>query len=94
MLLLITYDLKKPDKDYNILYESIKNSATKWWHYMESVWLVSTDLSSNDFSKRIQKEIDRNDYLFIVDITGQAYQGWLPSKAWEWIKQYDNNSSE
>lgn len=90
MLLLITYDLKPSDKDYKPLYEAIKNVGNKWWHYMESVWLVHTDLSPSDCFERLKEYFTQDDNCLIVDITGQSRQGWLPSKAWDWIKANNN----
>ena len=57
MLILITYDLKKLDKDYAPLYEAIKKCGSAWWHYMESVWIVKTELSPNDCFERIVPEV-------------------------------------
>ena len=89
MLVLITYDLKQPEKDYNSLYESIKNCGSKWWHYMESVWLIHTDLRPNECFERIRDNFSSEDTYFVVEITHQDRQGWLPSTAWEWIKEND-----
>lgn len=86
MILLISYDLKSPDKDYASLYEAIKNSAKSWWHYLESVWIVRTDLDPNSYYERVKPYFDEDDSFFIVDITEQKRQGWLPSKAWDWLK--------
>lgn len=90
MLTLIAYDLKSPDKDYKPLYDAIKGLGDKWWHYMDSLWLVHTNLSPDECSHRLQEEIDKSDHLLVVDITNQHRQGWLPSKAWEWIKSNNN----
>lgn len=90
MLLLITYDLKSSDRDYTLLYEAIKNLGDKWWHYMESVWLVHTNLSPTDSFNRLKEYFTQDDTCFIVNITGQERQGWLTSKAWDWIKINDN----
>ena len=89
MLLLISYDLKSSDKDYNPLYEGIKNNCSKWWHYMESVWIVKTDNTPNSYVDMLKDKIDKEDRLFVVDISHQKRQGWLLSKAWDWIKAND-----
>lgn len=89
MLVLITYDLKSPDKDYVPLYDSIKNCGSKWWHYLESVWLVHTNLSAKECFERLRENLDSGDRCMVVDITNQQRQGWLPSKAWDWIKAND-----
>lgn len=86
MIYLITYDLKKPGRDYNSLHETIK-SAKSWWHYLESTWLIHTNLSVEDWSDKIRNVIDTNDLFLIVDITKQPRQGWLIKKAWSWIRE-------
>lgn len=83
MILVVTYDLKKPGKDYAKLYETLKK-ASAWWHYLESTWLLKTDLSPNKWADRVRSCIDENDNLFIVKITSDC-QGWLPKAAWDWI---------
>lgn len=90
MLVLISYDLKTPDKDYAPLYEAIKNCGDKWWHYLESVWLVHTDLTPNECFERLRENLDTGDRCLVVEITNQQRQGWLPSKAWDWIKANNN----
>ncbi len=86
MILLVSYDLKVPGRDYTKLYETLK-SASSWWHYLESTWLLSTNDPIETWSDKIHAAIDANDIFFIVDITGKPYSGWLPPKAWEWIQQ-------
>lgn len=90
MLVLITYDLKQPERNYDTMYEAIKQCGTAWWHYLESVWIVNTHSTPQECYNRIKPNMDDNDYLFIVDITKQNRQGWLPTKAWEWLKENDD----
>lgn len=89
MLTLISYDLKKGDKDYAPLYEAIKALGDAWWHYMESVWIVHTDRTASQCRVGLRTAIDDDDTLFVCDITGKERDGWLPSKAWEWLKNHD-----
>jgi hypothetical protein len=79
----INYDLKAPGRDYNGLYEELKKSS-KWWHYLESTWLVSTEESPTVIWNRLAKHIDKNDYLLIIEVKDNV-QGWLPKDAWDWI---------
>jgi hypothetical protein len=44
MILLITYDLHKPDRDYEGVIEKLKSFGS-WAYDEESVWLVDTTLS-------------------------------------------------
>jgi len=31
--------------------------------------------------------MDQNDFIFVVNITGQDRQGWMPQSAWDWLNQ-------
>lgn len=91
MLLLITYDLKSKNKDYSSLYDAIKASGDYWWHYMESVWIIHTNTyNAQSCADNLRALLDLQDYLLVYDITSQNYNGWLPSKAWDWIRTHNN----
>lgn len=90
MIYLITYDLKTPKRNYEGLYEAIKR-ASSWWHYLESTWIVKTSESVSDFSRRLNEQLGENDRLLVVNITNADRNGWLPKKAWEWIREKDGN---
>ncbi len=85
-ILLVTYDLNKPNQDYEALYEILK-SASGWWHHLDSTWLLATYENPDYWTDKLKPAIDKNDFLFIVDITKQPRQGWLPKKAWDWIRE-------
>lgn len=85
MVYLITYDLNRPGQNYDGLYKAIKKLGA-WWHYLDSTWLVDTNLSSDQIYARIKPHVDDNDHFLIIKVT-RDYTGWLPKKAWEWIKQ-------
>lgn len=89
MLYLVTYDLKESERNYSPLYEAIKKSCTSWWHYMESIWLIQTNTPINDYNNHLRQFIGNEDTLFIVNISGQPRQGWLPEKAWQWINEHE-----
>ncbi len=85
---LVNYDLKRPDQNYPELYEVLK-SASGWWHYLESLWLLSSEESLETWHARIRSKIDKNDSFIIMKLTpGMQRNGWLPQKAWEWIRQH------
>jgi hypothetical protein len=87
VIFLVSYDLKKPGQDYTGVYEAIK-SASGWWHYLESTWIIQTNRPLEFWADKIKSHMDANDRLIIVDITNSEYNGWLPAKAWEWIKAH------
>ena len=86
-ILLVTYDLSSTGKDYSGLYTTLK-SAPGWWHYIESCWLLKTKESAQDWLSKIKPHIDNDkDSLLIIEITPQNRAGWLPQKAWDWVKK-------
>lgn len=80
----INYDLKAPGRDYAGLYEAIKQSG-KWWHYLDSTWIVITNESPLQIWNRLAKHIDKNDFMLIIEVRDNV-QGWLPKDAWAWIR--------
>jgi hypothetical protein len=86
MIYSINYDLKKPDRDYEGLYQAIKNCGD-WWHYLGSTWLVDTSLDAQGIWNRLKSHIDANDRMLIVGIT-KDNNGWLPQDAWNWLNEH------
>jgi hypothetical protein len=85
MIYAINYDLKKPGQNYDPLYTAIKSLGT-WWHYLGSTWLVDTNLNANGIWQKLALHVDKNDSVLIIGVT-KDHAGWLPPKAWEWIKE-------
>ena len=86
-VLLVSYDLRKPGQNYTGLIAELK-ACHSWWHYLKSTWLVVTDESPRDLTRRLRDHIDGNDRLLVVAIEhGAARQGWLPKRAWVWIEK-------
>lgn len=82
----ISYDLRAPGRNYDGLFEAIKKSS-RWWHYLESTWLIITNETPDQVWDRLEGKIDKNDYLLIIEVRDNT-QGWLPKEAWDWIRQY------
>lgn len=79
----INYDLKQPGRDYTGLFDAIKQSS-KWWHYLDSTWIVQTTEGANEVYQRLRAHIDDNDFLLVIEVRDNS-QGWLPKDAWDWI---------
>ena len=86
-IFLITYDLKIPGQDYTKLYEGIKDLG-EYIHPLESTWFVRVEDNhvAADINNRLHALMDKNDSLFVVDITDQNRQGWMPKSFWTWLK--------
>lgn len=89
MILLVSYDLKTPDANYQKLYDVLQ-SAPHWWHFLESTWLLCTNEDVHAWQKKIKCVINANDHFIVIDVTRQNRNGWLPKKAWEWIRTHEN----
>lgn len=85
MMLLISYDLNTPGQKYDALYEEIKKAGT-WWHHLDSTWIISTSASPEEWQRRLRQHMDDNDNLLVIEICNN-YNGWLPKKAWEWLRE-------
>ncbi|GAC69413.1 hypothetical protein [Gordonia soli] len=85
--LLISYDLNKPGQKYDDLYEKIK-ALGPWWHYLDSTWIVVSSLSPSQALDRLKPALDDSDSVLVVDISGDSYSGWLPQKAWDWLRKH------
>jgi hypothetical protein len=86
--LLITYDLNKPGQKYDDLYEAIKGLGHNWWHYLDSTWLVAGSLTPDQAVERLMGVLDSSDRLLVIDVKGDAHQGYLLQDAWDWINKY------
>jgi Fic family protein len=87
VIYLVSYNLKVPGRDYGKLYEVLK-SADSWSHYLEATWMLYSSDALETWNKRIRSVLDQNDRFIIVDVTGKQRNGWLPAKAWDWIRNH------
>ncbi len=79
----VSYDLKGENRNYLPLFAVLQQSS-RWWHYLESTWLISTNESPQQLWERIRPTIQARDFLLIIEVRDNI-SGWLPKDAWEWI---------
>lgn len=87
---VIAYDLKVPGRDYTGLYNALKASP-KWWHHLESCWLIFTSETPTAIWTRLAPTITKDDRLLIIEVRDNC-QGWLPKDAWDWIHTHATHS--
>lgn len=85
MLVLVSYDLKQPGRDYSAVYDLLKTVPAI--RILESLWVLRTSQSVQTWSDRIKSVVDDNDRFFVVDITNDTTAGWLAQSSWDWISQ-------
>ncbi len=86
MVYLITYDLNKPGQEYSDLYETIKRFGD-WWHFLDSTWLVDTQLTPAKMRDQMKAVMDDNDSVLVVAF-GRPWASRLPEEAGEWITEH------
>ena len=82
---LVSYDLKKPGKDYSSLHGHLKSYAN-CAKPLESVWLIPTPMTAEVLRDTIRQHMDANDLLFVVNVTKReaAWVG-MPENVSQWI---------
>ena len=82
---LVAYDFTGSSDRYSELFDELVRTRN-WSHYIDAVWLLSNDESANRIFERLEPHLDDDISLFITEI-GSDHQGWLPDKAWKWIRK-------
>jgi len=75
--------------DFKKLHDELvsKRCIVNWFHYIKSSYILVSDLSTaNSLDSEISDIFNNKDYL-LVAIDLKDSQGWLPEKAWQWIKR-------
>lgn len=85
MVYCISYDLRKPGRDYESLYNAIKSYGT-WWHQTESVWFIVTNEKAANIRDRLNNQIDTNDKLFVIALQREWAGVGFSQKEYEWLK--------
>ena len=84
-VLLVTYVLKQPFANYSGLFETLQ-TATKWWHYLDSTWLIATNETPKEWYNKFSRFIHKNDLILIIEVK-RNYWGLLPHEAWSWLDE-------
>ena len=89
MVLMVAYDLHKPDRDYADVEKCIQDLGS-WCHLEESVWLVDTSSTPGEVRDAL-KETGTEATYFVQRVTENwASYGASKSKV-DWLKSGDRN---
>lgn len=85
---IISYDLIGSETllDYRKLIDIIK-TVDYWAKPLKSVWLVKTNLSSEQIRNELMKVVDSNDKLLVIEVTNNWASFGLPKEVTDWMKQ-------
>lgn len=65
--LLITYDLRRPAKDYPLLISAIK-AFRQWARPAASTWLIRSTSSAREVRDYLRRFTDENDVVFVIEV--------------------------
>ncbi|MBN2424520.1 MAG: hypothetical protein JXB44_05815 [Calditrichaceae bacterium] len=81
---IISYDLRKPGRNYDALYDAIRSYGT-WAKVNESVWAIVTQQTAVQIRENLDKHLDSNDRIFVIKSGIEA--AWRNSICKnEWLK--------
>lgn len=86
---LISYDLRIPEtsEDYQRLIKHIK-SYSKWAKPLKSVWFIKTSRSVAEVRDDLNKQIDSNDGILVIDVTSAAWgTTGISKEVTDWMKE-------
>ena len=86
-VLLITYDLKAPGRNYQPVYDYLKKFT--YCKSMESVWLVDTTVSTGTIRDGLRGLVDGNDKIFVTRLA----QDWASRnfECGDWLNKPERN---
>lgn len=74
MTYLISYDLNKPGKDYQGVYQAIKDSSTgTWCKPLESVYIIRSELTTQGIYNKIAPHLDSGDRVLVIEVTSNSF---------------------
>jgi hypothetical protein len=83
-IIIVTYDLNSPTRDYTPLFSAIQSQGV-WWHNLRSTWLIDTQKTPGQVYEALRHHLEQTDRILITRM-GEGYSGWLSKDAWEWIQ--------
>ena len=85
---LISYDLNRPrgNDDYKELIDAIKTFG-KWWHYLDSTWIIKSDKSAVGIRDVLMPYIDSGDEILVVFLSGEGAWAGFDEKGSSWLKE-------
>lgn len=81
---VVTYDLCEPGQNYEGLIEAIK--TYNWCKIAKSAWIITSIKSSVDIRDHLEAKIDKNDKLFVGQLSGNAAWYGESSDVSQWIQ--------
>jgi hypothetical protein len=84
-LLLVTFALRNPYRDYTPFFVALRGNALNWWHYIDQTCVVSTLHDVDSFARLLFPHMETTDSVLVVEMPPHQFQGFLPQAAWDWL---------
>lgn len=89
---IISYDLNKEGTNYSkknkALIERIRDKFGTFWHHLDSVWIVVTDMSAVEIRDYLNPILDSNDELLVVKSGREAAWKGFSDKGSQWLVKH------
>ncbi len=85
MILMVTYDLHNPGRDYDKVHAKLK-TADDWAHPQGSVWLLDTLQDSAWWRDQIMNAGDPNDEILVARLSGSTAWNNMDTDVVSWLK--------
>lgn len=85
MVLIVTYDLHNPGRDYTSVIQALK-TASSWAHPQGSVWLIDTNLTPSDWVNKLKKAGDPNDEYFVSKLAHNCAWSNMDTEVVSWLR--------
>ena len=85
MIYLVSYDLNKPEKNYERIISAIK-TYEGYCPILKSQWLIYSKKSAYEVASHLINYVDDNDYLFVCEVKDNL-AGQFTDEVQNWLKQ-------
>ena len=97
---VISYELRGHTFDYMDFYGEIKKCSEKYWHILEPVWVVYSELTAKELTEKLMSHmytsiaengIYSGDKLVIMELAdGENFDGFAGRKFWDFLRGGDD----
>ncbi len=91
MVYCVSYDLRKPDRNYDDLIKELKSFGI-WWHQTGSVWIIVTSKTTAEVRDYLMQFIDSNDKLFVIQLNKNWAAFGFDDQEYKWMKTIPDTS--
>ena len=86
MVYSVSYDLRKPGRNYDALYAYLQKFT--WCHALESTWFVMSDLSAANIRDAIGKLVDAGDGVVVTRLAADWATWGMSAGVNAWLRAH------